>query len=95
MHHSVLYADTRLLCHNTLSLCACTTCMQVLSVLTRQGYRGPEVDVLLSLASQGGGENGAEQQQQGVGLLGQLSQSDAAVLLDRLTDVLAEVQDGA
>jgi hypothetical protein len=59
---------------------------QVLCVLTRQGYRGPEVDTLLTCASQGDGSQ--------EGLLGQLSQADAAALLDTLTDVLAEVQDG-
>lgn len=64
-------------------------------MLTRQGYRGPEVDVLLSLASQGGGAAGGAGSGVDGGLLGQLSQADAAVLLDRLTDVLAEIQDGA
>lgn len=54
-------------------------------MLTHQGYRGPEVDALLGCASQGDDSKG---------LLGQLSQADAAALLDTLTDVLAEVQDG-
>lgn len=58
---------------------------QVLRVLTRQGYRGPEFDALLDCASQGDDSQG---------LLGQLSQADATALLDTLTDVLAEVQDG-
>lgn len=64
----------------------CLACLQVLSVLTRQGYRGGEVDALLSLASAGDESHG---------LLSQLSQGDAASLLDTLTGVLAEVEDGA
>jgi hypothetical protein len=55
-------------------------------VLTRQGHRGPEVDSLLECASDGDDNQG---------LLSQLSQGDAAALLDTLTEILAEVQDGA
>lgn len=64
----------------------CCRCPQVLSVLTRQGYRGPELDALLACASQGDDSEG---------LLSQLSQGDAAALLDTLTEVLAEVMNGA
>lgn len=59
---------------------------QVLQVLTSSGYRGPEVDVLLSLAA-----DGDEQQ----GLLGQLSQADAQQLMVRLTDLMAVIKTGA
>mgnify|MGYP001807166068 CR=1 FL=1 len=55
-------------------------------MLTRQGYRGVEGDHLLSLASDG---------DECSGLLSQLSQGDAVALLDRLTGVLAEVEDGS
>lgn len=56
-------------------------------MLTRQGYRGDELDTLLGLASQ--------DDEDGRGLLSQLSQGDAAALLDTLTQALADVQDGA
>jgi hypothetical protein len=66
--------------------CCLVLFLQVLSVLTRQGHRGPEVDSLLECASDGDDSQG---------LMSQLSQGDAAALLDTLTDILAEVQDGA
>lgn len=56
-------------------------------MLTRQGHRGDELDSLMGLASQ--------DDDVGRGLLSQLSQGDAAALLDTLTEALAEVQDGA
>jgi hypothetical protein len=60
---------------------------QVVAVLTRQGHRGAELDSLMGLASL--------DDDAGRGLLSQLSQGDAAALLDTLTETLAEVRDGA
>ena len=70
----------------SLSLLPRACWLQVLQVLTGCGYRGPLIegllDGLLLLAS-----DGSESQ----GLLGLLSQGDAAQLLQRVTEVMALV----
>lgn len=57
----------------------------MLRVLARQGYRGPEVDTLLRLAADGDDSQG---------LMAQLSQADAARLMDCMVAALADMQDG-
>lgn len=54
-------------------------------MLARQGYRGPEVDTLLRLAADGDDSQG---------LMAQLSQADAARLMDCMVAALADMQDG-